>query len=91
MPIDNLIAFAGSEAGAGYFGAELARNITAHAEEIKLAGAEYCDCPACAAVAEILARKKSCCEGFQQVDCGCLQQNIADKRSFIYLKLLLFL
>ena len=58
MPIDNLIAFAGSEAGAGYFGAELARNITAHAEEIKLAGAEYCDCPACAAVAEILARKK---------------------------------
>jgi hypothetical protein len=58
MPIDNLIAFAGSEAGAGYFGAELAKNITAHAEEIKLAGAEYCDCPACAAVAEILARKK---------------------------------
>ena len=52
MPIDNLIAFAGSEAGAGYFGAELAKNITA------LAGAEYCDCPACAAVAEILARKK---------------------------------
>ena len=38
--------------------AELAKNITAHAEEIKLAGAEYCDCPACAAVAEILARKK---------------------------------
>lgn len=58
MPIDNLIAFAGSEAGAGYFGAELSKNITAHAEEIKLAGAEYCDCPACAAVAEILARKK---------------------------------
>lgn len=58
MPIDNLIAFAGSEAGAGYFGAELAKNITAHAEEIKLAGAEYCDCPACGAVAEILARKK---------------------------------
>ena len=58
MPIDNLIAFAGSEAGAGYFGAELAKNITAHAEEIKLAGAEYCDCPACAAVAEMLARKK---------------------------------
>lgn len=58
MPIDNLITFAGSEAGAGYFGAELAKNITAHAEEIKLAGAECCDCPACAAVAEILARKK---------------------------------
>lgn len=60
-------SFAGSEAGAGYFGAELAKNITAHAEEIKLAGAEYCDCPACAAVAEILARKKNCCEGFSRL------------------------
>lgn len=57
MPIDALIAFAGSEAGAGCFGAELAKNIAAHAEAIKLDGAQYCDCPACAAVAEILARK----------------------------------
>lgn len=57
MPIDNLIAFAGSENGIGHFGAERAQNITAHAEEIKRGGAEYCDCPACAAVAEILAKK----------------------------------
>lgn len=57
MPIDGLIAFAGSEAGVGVFGAELAKNILAHAEEIKTAGAEYCDCPACAACKAILEKK----------------------------------
>lgn len=57
MPIDGLIAFAGSEAGVGVFGAELAKNILAHAEEIKAAGAEYCDCPACAACKAILDKK----------------------------------
>ena len=57
MPIDGLIAFAGSEAGAQVFGAELAKNILAHAEEIKAQGAKYCDCPACAAAANILSKK----------------------------------
>lgn len=57
MPIDGLIAFAGSDAGVGVFGAELAKNILAHAEEIKAAGAEYCDCPACAACKAILEKK----------------------------------
>ena len=57
MPIDGLIAFAGSEAGVGVFGAELAKNVLAHAEEIKAAGAEYCDCPACAACKAILDKK----------------------------------
>lgn len=57
MPIDGLIAFAGSEAGVGVFGAELAKNILAHAEGIKAAGAEYCDCPACAACKAILEKK----------------------------------
>ena len=57
MPIDGLIAFAGSEAGVGVFGAELAKNILTHAEEIKAAGAEYCDCPACAACKAILDKK----------------------------------
>lgn len=57
MPIDGLIAFAGSEAGVDVFGAELAKNILAHAEEIKAAGAEYCDCPACAACKAILEKK----------------------------------
>ena len=57
MPIDGLIAFAGSEAGVGVFGAELAKNILVHAKEIKAAGAEYCDCPACAACKAILDKK----------------------------------
>lgn len=57
MPIDGLIAFAGSDAGVGVFGEELAKNILAHAEEIKAAGAEYCDCPACAACKAILEKK----------------------------------
>lgn len=57
MPIDNLIGFAGSEAGAQLFGADTAKNVEAHAKEIKAAGAKYCDCPACAAVAAILEKK----------------------------------
>ena len=57
MPIDNLIVFAGSEAGAAYFGAEKAAQIVEHAEQIKAAGARYCDCPACAIVAQILEKK----------------------------------
>ncbi len=54
MPIDGLIAFAGSEAGVKVFGAEMAANCLAHATEIKAAGAKFCDCPACAACANIL-------------------------------------
>lgn len=57
MPIDGLIGFAGSEAGESVFGAEMAKNVLAHAEEIKAAGAEYCDCPACAACKAILEKK----------------------------------
>lgn len=57
MPIDGLIAFAGSEAAKGYFGPEMAANVLAHAKEIKAAGAAYCDCPACAACAAILGKK----------------------------------
>ena len=57
MPIDTLIAFAGSEAGAKVFGEEKAKEVAAHGEEIKAGGAKYCDCPACAAVEAILAKK----------------------------------
>ena len=57
MPIDSLIAFAGSAQGASYFGAEAAAGIAAHAKESKAAGARYCDCPACAIAEEILDRK----------------------------------
>lgn len=57
MPVDGLIAFAGSEAGRKVFGAELAAKLEAHGRELKAAGAAYCDCPACTAAAAILARK----------------------------------
>ena len=58
MPIDGLIGFAGSEAGAAVFGAEKAKEVEAHAKEIKAAGAKYCDCPACAACEVILSKLK---------------------------------
>jgi len=57
MPIDGLIAFADSDAGAQVFGAETAKKVAAHAKEIKAAGGKYCDCPACAACAAILEKK----------------------------------
>lgn len=57
MPIDGLISFAESDAGSQVFGADTAKNVAAHAKEIKAAGAKYCDCPACAAVEAILEKK----------------------------------
>lgn len=57
MPIDMLISFAESDAGSQVFGADTAKNVAAHAKEIKSAGAKYCDCPACAVAAEILDKK----------------------------------
>lgn len=57
VSVDGLISFAGSDQGIQVFGAETARNVEAHAREIKAAGAKYCDCAACAAVAEILEKK----------------------------------
>ena len=57
VPIDGLIAFASSDAAVAHFGAEMAKNLLAHAKEIKAAGAKFCDCPACAAVAAILEKK----------------------------------
>lgn len=43
MPIDGLIAFAGSEGAAAVFG-DNAPNVLAHAKSIKEAGGRYCDC-----------------------------------------------
>ena len=57
MPIDNLIGFALSDAGIGCFGQETAKGIADHAKQIQAAGAKFCDCPACAAVAAILEKK----------------------------------
>ena len=56
-PIDGLIGFVGSDAGAQVFGEENAKAMLAHAKEIKAAGAKYCDCPACAACEAILERQ----------------------------------
>ena len=57
MPIDGMIAFAGSEAGAQVCGEEKAKSVLAHAQDIKASGAMYCDCPACAACEAILEKK----------------------------------
>lgn len=57
MPLDGLIAFAGSDMGAKVFGEEGAKNILAHAKERKAAGEKYCDCPACAACEALLKQK----------------------------------
>lgn len=57
MPIDNLISFAESAAGGSVFGKEKAKEVAAHARKIKIDGARYCDCPACAAAEKILEKK----------------------------------
>lgn len=53
-PIDDLIAFGKSDRCAQIFGAA---GLLAHAQELKAAGAKYCDCPACAVAAAILEKK----------------------------------
>lgn len=53
MPINGLIAFAGSETGAQVFGKERAAGILAHAKEVMANGGLYCDCPACSAALAI--------------------------------------
>lgn len=58
MTVDDLIAFTSSEAGIQHFGADKAKSYQAHAAQIKAAGAKYCDCPACAAAADILTQKE---------------------------------
>lgn len=59
MPLEQLIAFARTEAGAGVFGGtEAAEGVAKHGEELKAAGKKYCDCPACAAAEAILEKKE---------------------------------
>ena len=58
MPIETLIMFADSDAGANLFGTDAAKNIAAHAREIQAQGARYCDCPACAAAEAILKKEE---------------------------------
>ncbi len=56
-PIDGLIAFAESENGRSYFGADTAAALASHGKEIKAKGALYCDCGACAACEKLLKEK----------------------------------
>ena len=56
-PIDDLVAFANSPLCEQLFGKDRAEGFRAHARELKESGAKYCDCPACAACADILALK----------------------------------
>lgn len=58
MPIYILINFAKSDKAIQYFGKDKANDVASHAEEIKSAGAKYCDCPACTAAMTILEKKK---------------------------------
>jgi len=55
-PIDGLIAFAGSKAGASVFGDQAAA-VAGQARKLKAQGAKYCNCPACTAGAKILEKK----------------------------------
>lgn len=56
-PIDGLLAFAASDAAKEHMGEEGAKAMLAHAKELKAAGAAFCDCEACSAVAAILKVK----------------------------------
>ena len=58
MPIDGLMAFAGSDLAIRLFGKEGAEGMLAHARERKARGEKYCDCAACVAVEAILQKKE---------------------------------
>ena len=57
VTIDELITFVSSEGGIQVFGEEMAKNIVAHAKQIKEAGGKYCDCPACTSELAIIEKK----------------------------------
>lgn len=52
--IDDLIGFAGSEAGKQVFGEEGAKQMLEHSEKRKATGAKFCDCAACKPCHELL-------------------------------------
>ncbi|MBQ9516637.1 MAG: molecular chaperone Hsp90 [Eubacterium sp.] len=55
--IDNTIAFFQSDMAAQIFGADIAAEKLAHAQQIKADGAIYCDCPGCTAALAIIKNK----------------------------------
>ncbi len=58
MPIDGMIAFAGSDQVVKMLGAEKAKGFLENAKKIKAEGGKYCNCPACTACANILEKKE---------------------------------
>ncbi len=57
MTVDELVAFAGSDAAKATFGDGYA-DFKANADQLKANGAAYCNCDACALVAAILEKKE---------------------------------
>lgn len=58
VPVDGLIEFASSAAALKEFGGEEAKTFLAHAKKLKKEGQQYCDCPACTAAQDILAKEE---------------------------------
>lgn len=56
IPVEGLIAFADSDKAKAIMGAEGAKALHAHGEEVKAAGGKYCDCDACKAAEAIVER-----------------------------------
>ena len=55
--IDETISFAGSELATQILGEEGAANLLQHAKDIKIQGAEFCDCPGCVACKNVIDLK----------------------------------
>ena len=55
--IDETIGFAGSELATQILGEKGAANLLQHAKDIKAEGAEFCDCPGCAACKHVIDLK----------------------------------
>lgn len=58
-PIDQLLVFLRSPLAAEYLGEEIAKAFLERSIKRQAEGEKYCDCPACAACANILARKEN--------------------------------
>ncbi|MDO4953342.1 MAG: heat-shock protein Hsp90 [Synergistaceae bacterium] len=56
LPVDEVIAFFNSPQAAEIFGEEQQKIYQKHMAELKAAGGQYCDCPACAAGLKILEK-----------------------------------
>lgn len=54
IPVFAMVKFMSTPDAAELFGEEKAKMFYEHAKELEAQGAEYCDCPACSKVEEIL-------------------------------------